>query len=121
MFSVHCAQPLGGVPTKGAPQRKDVSRPFPVCGKEGRPRFPGFPPTPVCFRWRYKLAACSVSCGGGFAQRLLYCARAHGEHEDEEVLPDTQCQGLPRPEQREACSPEPCPARLAAQGVEEAA
>ncbi|XP_044120439.1 A disintegrin and metalloproteinase with thrombospondin motifs 13 isoform X2 [Neovison vison] len=61
--------------------------------------------------WRYKLAACSVSCGGGFAQRLLYCARAHGEHEDEEVLPDTQCQGLPRPEQREACSPEPCPAR----------
>uniref|UniRef100_A0A8C0LXD3 ADAM metallopeptidase with thrombospondin type 1 motif 13 n=2 Tax=Canis lupus familiaris TaxID=9615 RepID=A0A8C0LXD3_CANLF len=61
--------------------------------------------------WRYKLAACSVSCGGGFAQRMLYCARAHGEDEDEEILPDTQCQGLPRPEQQEACSPEPCPPR----------
>ncbi|MXQ94804.1 hypothetical protein E5288_WYG008206 [Bos mutus] len=62
-------------------------------------------------RWRYKLAACSLSCGGGVAQRILYCARAHGEDTDEEILPDTQCQGLPRPEQQEACSPEPCPPR----------
>lgn len=48
------------------------------------------------------------------AQRILYCARAHGEDTDEEILPDTQCQGLPRPEQQEACSPEPCPPRSAA-------
>ncbi|XP_007453197.1 PREDICTED: A disintegrin and metalloproteinase with thrombospondin motifs 13 [Lipotes vexillifer] len=61
--------------------------------------------------WRYQLAACSVTCGGGVAQRILYCARAHGEDKAEEILPDTQCQGLPRPEQQEACSPEPCPPR----------
>ncbi|XP_045431121.1 A disintegrin and metalloproteinase with thrombospondin motifs 13 [Pipistrellus kuhlii] len=66
---------------------------------------------PCPARWRYKLAACSVSCGGGVARRILYCARAHGQDEDQEILPDTQCQGLPRPEQQEACSPEPCPPR----------
>ncbi|VCW76337.1 unnamed protein product [Gulo gulo] len=82
------------------------------CWQVPRPRpVQGCRPKPCPARWRYKLAECSVSCGGGFAQRLLYCARAHGEDEDEEVLPDTQCQGLPRPEQQEACSPEPCPAR----------
>ena len=48
------------------------------------------------------------------AQRILNCARAHGEDTDEEILPDTQCQGLPRPEPQEACSPEPCPPRSAA-------
>ncbi|XP_075840726.1 A disintegrin and metalloproteinase with thrombospondin motifs 13-like [Microtus pennsylvanicus] len=62
-------------------------------------------------RWRYKLAACSVSCGGGLARRILYCAQAHGEDNDEEILPDTQCQGLPLPEPHETCSPEPCPPR----------
>ncbi|XP_012576643.1 PREDICTED: A disintegrin and metalloproteinase with thrombospondin motifs 13 [Condylura cristata] len=61
--------------------------------------------------WRYKLAACSVSCGGGVARRVLYCARARGEDRGQEILPDSQCQGLPRPEQQEACSPDPCPAR----------
>ncbi|XP_066111896.1 A disintegrin and metalloproteinase with thrombospondin motifs 13 isoform X1 [Saccopteryx bilineata] len=68
-------------------------------------------PEPCPARWRYKLAACSVSCGGGVARRILYCARAHGEDKDEEILPDTQCQGLPQPEQQEACSLEPCPPR----------
>ncbi|XP_040601103.1 A disintegrin and metalloproteinase with thrombospondin motifs 13 isoform X2 [Mesocricetus auratus] len=66
---------------------------------------------PCPARWRYKLAACSVSCGGGLARRILYCARAHGEDNDEEILPDIRCQGLPRPESHEACSPEPCPPR----------
>ncbi|XP_037347291.1 A disintegrin and metalloproteinase with thrombospondin motifs 13 [Talpa occidentalis] len=61
--------------------------------------------------WRYKLAACSVSCGGGVVRRVLYCARARGEDRHEEILPDTQCQRLPRPEQQEACSPDPCPPR----------
>ncbi|KAB1279819.1 A disintegrin and metalloproteinase with thrombospondin motifs 13 [Camelus dromedarius] len=41
-------------------------------------------------RWHYELAACSVSCGGGVTQRVLSCARAQGEDEDEEVLLDTQ-------------------------------
>lgn len=45
---------------------------------------------------------------------MLYCAWAHGQDEDEEILPDAPCQGLPRPEQQEACSPEPCPPRSAA-------
>ncbi|XP_073078151.1 A disintegrin and metalloproteinase with thrombospondin motifs 13 isoform X4 [Manis javanica] len=66
---------------------------------------------PCPARWQYKLAACSVSCGGGVVQRILYCARAHGVDRDEEILPDTRCQGLPRPQQQEACSPEPCPPR----------
>lgn len=47
-------------------------------------------------------------------QRILYCARAHGVDRDEEILPDTRCQGLPRPQQQEACSPEPCPPRSVA-------
>ncbi|XP_015449622.1 A disintegrin and metalloproteinase with thrombospondin motifs 13 [Pteropus alecto] len=61
--------------------------------------------------WRYKLAACSVSCGGGVVRRILYCARARGEDKDEEILPDAQCRGLPRPRQQEPCSLEPCPPR----------
>ncbi|XP_036117570.1 A disintegrin and metalloproteinase with thrombospondin motifs 13 [Molossus molossus] len=61
--------------------------------------------------WRFRLAACSVSCGGGVVQRILYCARDHGQDKDEEILPDAQCQGLPHPEPQEACSPEPCPPR----------
>ncbi|XP_060055339.1 A disintegrin and metalloproteinase with thrombospondin motifs 13 isoform X2 [Erinaceus europaeus] len=64
---------------------------------------------PCPARWLYKLAACSVSCGGGVARRILYCARTLGNQE--EILPDTQCRGLPHPEQQEACSPEPCPTR----------
>uniref|UniRef100_A0A2K5P6C5 ADAM metallopeptidase with thrombospondin type 1 motif 13 n=2 Tax=Cercocebus atys TaxID=9531 RepID=A0A2K5P6C5_CERAT len=66
---------------------------------------------PCPARWQYKLAACSVSCGGGVMRRILYCARAHGEDDEEEILLDTQCQGLPRPEPQEACSLEPCPPR----------
>ncbi|XP_008591558.1 PREDICTED: A disintegrin and metalloproteinase with thrombospondin motifs 13 [Galeopterus variegatus] len=66
---------------------------------------------PCPAQWRYKLAACSVSCGGGVVRRILYCARAQGEDNDEEVLPDTQCQGLPRPEPQEACNLKPCPPR----------
>ncbi|XP_047278655.1 A disintegrin and metalloproteinase with thrombospondin motifs 13 isoform X2 [Homo sapiens] len=66
---------------------------------------------PCPARWQYKLAACSVSCGRGVVRRILYCARAHGEDDGEEILLDTQCQGLPRPEPQEACSLEPCPPR----------
>ncbi|XP_059266385.1 A disintegrin and metalloproteinase with thrombospondin motifs 13 isoform X2 [Mustela nigripes] len=106
----------GWVPLAIRCVRLDQGHPVPLppseCWRVPRPSpVQDCSPKPCPARWRYKLAACSVSCGGGFAQRLLYCARAHGEHENEEVLPDTQCQGLPRPEQREACSPEPCPAR----------
>ena len=112
MFSVPCT-PLGG--DSDSPEREPFPGPFRSgVDVRGSRAPPGRPLTPVCPRWRYKLAACSLSCGGGVAQRILYCARAHGEDTDEEILPDTQCQGLPRPEQQEACSPEPCPPRSAA-------
>nr|XP_054093638.1 A disintegrin and metalloproteinase with thrombospondin motifs 13 isoform X2 [Callithrix jacchus] len=96
--------------------RLDRGRPVPLphskCGPEPRPSsLEVCSPEPCPARWRYKLAACSVSCGGGVVQRILYCARAHGEDDDEEILLDTQCQGLPRPEPQEACSLEPCPPR----------
>ncbi|KAK2120544.1 A disintegrin and metalloproteinase with thrombospondin motifs 13, partial [Saguinus oedipus] len=94
--------------------RLDRGHPVPLphskCGPEPRPSsLEVCSPEPCPARWRYKLAACSVSCGGGVVQRILYCARAHGEDDDEEILLDTQCQGLPRPELQEACSLEPCP------------
>lgn len=104
--------PASGWRCKGDPRRRDLARPFPGWGSGAC--FSGSPLTPVCPRWRYKLAACSVSCGGGVVRRIPYCARAHGEDQDEEILPDTQCQGLPRPEQQETCNPEPCPPRSAA-------
>ncbi|XP_033271205.2 A disintegrin and metalloproteinase with thrombospondin motifs 13 isoform X2 [Orcinus orca] len=93
-------------------QGRFVSLPHSKCWPMPRPRpLEDCSPEPCPARWRYQLAACSVTCGGGVAQRILYCARAHGEDKAEEILPDTQCQGLPRPEQQEACSPEPCPPR----------
>ncbi|XP_069914782.1 A disintegrin and metalloproteinase with thrombospondin motifs 13 isoform X3 [Oryctolagus cuniculus] len=103
-LAVRCVRPDGGrlVPLPHskcwpAPQPD----PFQDCSSE---------PCPP--RWRYQLAACSVSCGGGVVRRMLYCARARGEDEgDEEILTDAQCQGLPRPEPHEACGLEPCPPR----------
>uniref|UniRef100_A0A2K6UC41 A disintegrin and metalloproteinase with thrombospondin motifs 13 n=1 Tax=Saimiri boliviensis boliviensis TaxID=39432 RepID=A0A2K6UC41_SAIBB len=84
-----------------------------LCGLASKPgsRWEVCQAVPCPARWRYKLSACSVSCGGGVVQRILYCARAHGEDSDEEILLNTQCQGLPRPEPQEACSLEPCPPR----------
>ncbi|KAK1334004.1 hypothetical protein QTO34_005003 [Cnephaeus nilssonii] len=91
---------------------RSVPLPHSKCWPAPRPsRLGECSPEPCPARWRYKLAACSVSCGGGVARRILYCARAHGQDEDQEILPDAQCQGLPRPEQLEACSPQPCPPR----------
>ncbi|XP_059957503.1 A disintegrin and metalloproteinase with thrombospondin motifs 13 isoform X2 [Mesoplodon densirostris] len=93
-------------------QGRFVSLPHSKCWPMPRPRpLQDCSLEPCPARWRYQLAACSVTCGGGVAQRILYCARAHGEDKAEEILPDTQCQGLPRPEQQQACSPEPCPPR----------
>ncbi|XP_023371873.1 A disintegrin and metalloproteinase with thrombospondin motifs 13 [Otolemur garnettii] len=84
-----------------------------LCDLAGKPgsRWMVCQADPCPAQWRYKLAACSVSCGGGVVRRTLYCARAQGEDGAEEILPDTQCQGLPRPEPQEACSLEPCPPR----------
>ncbi|XP_057355171.1 A disintegrin and metalloproteinase with thrombospondin motifs 13 isoform X4 [Manis pentadactyla] len=106
----------GQVPLAVRCVRQDRGRPIPLphskCWPLPRPGpFEDCSLEPCPARWQYKLAACSVSCGGGVVQRILYCARAHGVDGDEEILPDTRCQGLPRPQQQEACSPEPCPPR----------
>ncbi|XP_060466300.2 A disintegrin and metalloproteinase with thrombospondin motifs 13 isoform X2 [Panthera onca] len=106
----------GRVPLAVRCVRLDRGRPIPLphskCWPLPRPRpVRDCSPEPCPARWQYKLAACSVSCGGGVARRILYCARAHGGPEGEEILPDSQCLGLPRPEQQEPCGPEPCPPR----------
>lgn len=44
-------------------------------------------------------------------RKVLYCARETGERKEEEILPDAHCQGLPRPEEQEVCSLQPCPPR----------
>lgn len=56
------------------------------------------------------MGSCSVSCGGGVMQKVLYCARETREKE-EEIVADVQCDGLPRPEEQEPCNLEPCPPR----------
>uniref|UniRef100_A0A3Q0SRL3 ADAM metallopeptidase with thrombospondin type 1 motif, 13 n=1 Tax=Amphilophus citrinellus TaxID=61819 RepID=A0A3Q0SRL3_AMPCI len=45
--------------------------------------------------WRSKQGVCSVTCGGGVANRVLYCAReAEGE---EEVVEDSECSDFNKP------------------------
>uniref|UniRef100_A0A8C0EWL1 ADAM metallopeptidase with thrombospondin type 1 motif 13 n=1 Tax=Bubo bubo TaxID=30461 RepID=A0A8C0EWL1_BUBBB len=61
-------------------------------------------------RWHYKMGSCSVSCGGGVMRKVPYCARETGE-KAEEIVADTECDGLPRPEEQEPCNLEPCPPR----------
>ncbi|XP_073496338.1 A disintegrin and metalloproteinase with thrombospondin motifs 13 isoform X1 [Phyllobates terribilis] len=64
-------------------------------------------PCPV--RWRYKSGSCSVSCGGGILQRVLYCTR-EGEAE-EKIVADNECQHLPHPQEQEPCNHQQCPPR----------
>ncbi|XP_077140460.1 A disintegrin and metalloproteinase with thrombospondin motifs 13 isoform X1 [Ranitomeya variabilis] len=64
-------------------------------------------PCPV--RWRYKSGSCSVSCGGGILQRVLYCTR-EGKAE-EKIVADNECQHLPHPKEQESCNHQPCPPR----------
>ncbi|XP_020837622.1 A disintegrin and metalloproteinase with thrombospondin motifs 13 isoform X1 [Phascolarctos cinereus] len=101
-LSVHCVRQNEGL---------TISLPHFKCGGMPRPSsYRDCSPEPCPARWRHKLASCSVSCGGGVVQRILYCARAFGENE-EEIVPDSQCQELPRPEEQEPCNLDPCPPR----------
>ncbi|XP_074150136.1 A disintegrin and metalloproteinase with thrombospondin motifs 13 [Sminthopsis crassicaudata] len=101
-LSVHCVRQNRGL-TLHLPHSK--------CGGVPRPSsYQDCSPEPCPARWRHKLASCSVSCGGGVVRRILYCARALGEN-GEEIVPDPQCQGLPRPEEQEPCNLDPCPPR----------
>ncbi|KAM9360696.1 A disintegrin and metalloproteinase with thrombospondin motifs 13 [Symphorus nematophorus] len=62
------------------------------------------PPT-----WRSKQGVCSVTCGGGVANRVLYCA---GETEEgEEVVDDSECRDFPKPTAVVSCNTQSCPAR----------
>uniref|UniRef100_A0A3Q4AEC3 Peptidase M12B domain-containing protein n=1 Tax=Mola mola TaxID=94237 RepID=A0A3Q4AEC3_MOLML len=58
--------------------------------------------------WRSKHGVCSVTCGGGVANRVLYCAReTEGE---EEVLEDAACRDFPKPTAVVSCNNHSCPA-----------
>ncbi|XP_045890973.1 A disintegrin and metalloproteinase with thrombospondin motifs 13 [Micropterus dolomieu] len=59
--------------------------------------------------WRSKQGVCSVTCGGGVASRVLYCA---GETEGEEdVVEDSMCSDFPKPTAVVSCNTHNCPAR----------
>uniref|UniRef100_A0A3P9LNY6 ADAM metallopeptidase with thrombospondin type 1 motif, 13 n=1 Tax=Oryzias latipes TaxID=8090 RepID=A0A3P9LNY6_ORYLA len=60
-------------------------------------------------KWRYKQGVCSVTCGGGVANRVLYCAGA--TEEEEEVVEDSNCSDLPKPPSVVACNTHSCPAK----------
>ncbi|XP_069465451.1 A disintegrin and metalloproteinase with thrombospondin motifs 13 isoform X2 [Ambystoma mexicanum] len=93
----------------------ELERPLPhsKCSRMPRPsstRSCNTEPCPV--RWLYKADSCSVSCGGGVMRGLLYCARYTKDQEgEEEIVPDSKCQGLPLPEALPPCNLQPCPAR----------
>ncbi|XP_068594579.1 A disintegrin and metalloproteinase with thrombospondin motifs 13 [Brachionichthys hirsutus] len=62
-------------------------------------------------RWRSKLGVCSVTCGGGVANRVLYCA-ADTEGVGVEVLAeDSACSDAPKPTAVVSCNAHSCPAR----------
>ncbi|XP_076586425.1 A disintegrin and metalloproteinase with thrombospondin motifs 13 [Chaetodon auriga] len=68
------------------------------------------PPT-----WRSKQGVCSVTCGGGVANRVLYCA---GETDgEEEVVEDSECSGFPKPTAVVSCNTHSCPARWKVSGT----
>ncbi|XP_070690275.1 A disintegrin and metalloproteinase with thrombospondin motifs 13 [Pempheris klunzingeri] len=59
--------------------------------------------------WRSKQGVCSVTCGGGVANRVLYCAReTEGK---EEVVEDSECHDFPKPTAVVSCNTHSCPAR----------
>ncbi|KAM3611671.1 uncharacterized protein V6R79_022270 [Siganus canaliculatus] len=60
--------------------------------------------------WRSKQGACSVTCGGGVANRVLYCAR-EADGEEEEVLEDSECSSFPKPTAVVSCNTQSCPAK----------
>ncbi|XP_073322095.1 A disintegrin and metalloproteinase with thrombospondin motifs 13 [Pagrus major] len=59
--------------------------------------------------WHSKQGVCSVTCGGGVANRVLYCAReTEGE---EEVVEDSECRDFVKPTTVVSCNTHSCPAR----------
>ncbi|KAM9391509.1 A disintegrin and metalloproteinase with thrombospondin motifs 13 [Pholidichthys leucotaenia] len=65
--------------------------------------------SPCLPTWHSKQGVCSVTCGGGVANRVLYCA--HEAEGVEEVVDDKKCSGFPRPAAVVSCNTHSCPAR----------
>ncbi|XP_019949577.2 A disintegrin and metalloproteinase with thrombospondin motifs 13 [Paralichthys olivaceus] len=63
--------------------------------------------------WRSKQGVCSVTCGGGVANRVQYCAleTGGGEEEEEEVVEDSECSESLKPTAVVSCNTHSCPAR----------
>ncbi|KAK2837569.1 hypothetical protein Q5P01_014781 [Channa striata] len=59
--------------------------------------------------WRTKQGVCSVTCGGGVANRVLYCAQEMGG--EEEVVEDSECSDFPKPTAVVSCNSQSCPPR----------
>ncbi|XP_020791165.2 A disintegrin and metalloproteinase with thrombospondin motifs 13 isoform X2 [Boleophthalmus pectinirostris] len=59
--------------------------------------------------WRSKQGVCSVTCGGGVANLVQYCAVE--KERGEVVADDTECQDFPKPKAVVACNTHSCPAR----------
>ncbi|XP_060893643.1 A disintegrin and metalloproteinase with thrombospondin motifs 13 [Labrus mixtus] len=59
--------------------------------------------------WRSKQGVCSVTCGGGAANRVQYCARE--KEEEEVVVEDWECSDFPKPAAVVSCNTHSCPAR----------
>ncbi|KAJ8285717.1 hypothetical protein GJAV_G00030120 [Gymnothorax javanicus] len=72
-------------------------------------------PTPCPPIWRYKQGACTVTCGGGVALRVLYCSR--DVEGGEEVVSDRQCSAAPRPTELVTCNTNTCPPRWSVLGT----
>ncbi|XP_037338598.2 A disintegrin and metalloproteinase with thrombospondin motifs 13 isoform X2 [Pungitius pungitius] len=67
--------------------------------------------TPCPPMWRSMQGVCSVTCGGGVANRVLYCAIETEGEEEEVVVEDSECNEFPRPTAVVACNNHRCPAR----------
>ncbi|XP_067084604.1 A disintegrin and metalloproteinase with thrombospondin motifs 13 [Osmerus mordax] len=75
------------------------------------PRSEACNPSPCPPTWHYKEGACSVTCGGGVANRVLYCSRQGEEEGEEEVVEDAECSASHKPTAVVSCHTNSCPAR----------
>ncbi|CAL8332418.1 unnamed protein product [Arctogadus glacialis] len=68
--------------------------------------------------WRSKPGVCSTTCGGGLANRVLYCTRASDMGVEEEIVEDGDCAASTRPPAVVPCNTHSCPARWKVWGTQ---
>ncbi|CAL8343155.1 unnamed protein product [Lota lota] len=68
--------------------------------------------------WRSKPGVCSTTCGGGVANRVLYCARVSDTGAEEEIVEDGDCAASPKPTALVPCNIHSCPARWKVLGTQ---